>query len=54
MAAPREKIVLVKTVSRILLVNRCESEEGIREASQRFLWPEVFGGAEMGGTEGLG
>jgi hypothetical protein len=44
-AAPREKIVLARLVSRILLVKGCESEEGIREASQRFLWPEVCDGS---------
>lgn len=53
-AAPREKVVLAKMVSRILLVNRCESEERILEASQRFLWPEVCGGDTLGGEEGAG
>lgn len=47
-AAPREKIVLAKMVSRILLVNRCESEAGILEASQRFLWPEVCSSDTLG------
>jgi hypothetical protein len=50
-AAPREKMVLAQLVSRVLLVNKCESEEGILEASQRFLWPEVCGGV---GETGLG
>lgn len=48
-AAPREKMILARLVSRVLLVNKHESEEEIREASHRFLWPEV-----SGGTEGLG
>jgi Fungal specific transcription factor domain len=53
-AAPREKVVLAKMVSRILLVNRCESEEGILEASHRFLWPEVCGGDTLAAGEGAG
>jgi hypothetical protein len=53
-AAPREKVVLAKMVSRILLVNRCESEEGIFEASQRFLWPEVCGGDTLGAGAAVG
>lgn len=48
MAAPREKVVLAKMVSRILLVNRCESEEEILEATHRFLWPKAGGGDALG------
>jgi hypothetical protein len=51
-AVPREKTVLAKLVSRVLLVNKCESEEGVLEASQRFLWPEVSGGVGETGLEG--